>query len=108
MTDRVMAIFSYSTSNPEELSFKEGDSITVIGPSDDSTLWWLGMLNGRVGLFPYNYIVRIQQPLQIKTLKRPRILFQTNPTATLRTGSKRRVLKLFGPYTISPAKIPKY
>lgn len=58
MTDCVIALFSYETSNPDELSFNEGDCITVIGPSDDSTLWWYGTLNGRVGLFPYNYIVR--------------------------------------------------
>ncbi|KIM32787.1 hypothetical protein M408DRAFT_186587 [Serendipita vermifera MAFF 305830] len=56
MTDRVMAIFSYNATNPEELSFIEGDCITVVGPSDDSTLWWYGTLKGRVGLFPYNYV----------------------------------------------------
>jgi Variant SH3 domain/SH3 domain len=59
MTDRVKALFPYRTSNPEELSFVVDDCITVVGPSDDSTLWWYGTLKGRVGLFPFNFVVRL-------------------------------------------------
>ncbi|PVG03171.1 hypothetical protein CPB86DRAFT_869628 [Serendipita vermifera] len=56
MTDRVKALYSYSPTNPEELQFNVQDIITVVGPSDDSTHWWYGALDGRLGLFPLNYV----------------------------------------------------
>jgi len=57
MTDRVKALFSYETSNPEELSFAVDDCITVVSRYDESTMWWYGKLKGRFGLFPLNYVV---------------------------------------------------
>jgi hypothetical protein len=57
MTDRVKGLFSYSPDNPEELQFNAQDIITVVGPSDDSTHWWYGALDNKLGLFPLNYVV---------------------------------------------------
>lgn len=57
MTDRVKALFDYTATNPEELDFKANDIITVVGPSDDSTFWWYGALEGRLGMVPFNFIV---------------------------------------------------
>jgi hypothetical protein len=57
MTDRVKALFDYTATNPEELDFSAGDIITVVGPSEESHFWWYGALKGKLGMFPFNFIV---------------------------------------------------
>ena len=43
-------LFDYNTDDPNELSFKQGDIITVL--QKDPSGWWQGELNGRIGVFP--------------------------------------------------------
>ena len=50
----MVALFPYTAMNDDELSFGKGDYIIVVGHEDES--WWKGMLNGRTGLFPSNYV----------------------------------------------------
>ncbi|KAI9250039.1 hypothetical protein BY458DRAFT_34648 [Sporodiniella umbellata] len=50
----VTAIYDYTTDNPEELELHEGDHIQVIKQDDSG--WWEGKLNGKVGVFPANYL----------------------------------------------------
>ena len=44
--------------SPGELAFEKGDIIKVVdrGYKD----WWRGQLKGRTGIFPVNYVVRVQ------------------------------------------------
>ena len=62
------AIFSYTATNPRELTIKVGDIITVTDKSDLD--WWNGYLpNGKHGIFPSNYCREIkakQGPFNIK------------------------------------------
>jgi len=53
---RMIAEFDYTAEEPSELSFTEGDVITILEREDDSD-WWKGQLdkNGNVGLFPINF-----------------------------------------------------
>jgi len=57
-TRRAKALYEYAAIEDVELSFKAGDVITVI--SEDSSGWWEGSLNGKVGLFPANYAEEIK------------------------------------------------
>jgi hypothetical protein len=52
--ETVVAIYDFEASNPEELHLKEGDIVTVIKKDDSG--WWEGSLNGKVGIFPANYV----------------------------------------------------
>ncbi|XP_028409524.1 intersectin-1-like isoform X2 [Dendronephthya gigantea] len=54
--DQVLAMFSYTAQNADELTFYKGSVITVLDRKGD---WWQGELNGHVGVFPNNYV----QPL---------------------------------------------
>jgi len=54
----VKAIYTYSTAEPNELSFSEGDVIKVTYQDDSG--WWEGELNGRVGVFPSNHVVYLE------------------------------------------------
>ena len=49
-----MALFDY-TGQEGDLSFCEGDIITVVNQEAD-TEWWEGSLNGICGMFPANYV----------------------------------------------------
>ncbi|ORY98647.1 hypothetical protein BCR43DRAFT_530163 [Syncephalastrum racemosum] len=50
----VVALYDFDAGRADELSFQEGDHIHVLDREDDA--WWRGMLNGRTGLFPANYV----------------------------------------------------
>lgn len=58
---RVIAHFDFEANEPDELSFRRGDVINIIGEEDDN--WWQGELDGRRGLFPSNYVGNLQQPV---------------------------------------------
>lgn len=52
---RATALYDYTARNVDELSFREGDSISVTDCSDDP--WWYGSVVGRgSGNFPSNYV----------------------------------------------------
>ncbi|KAK9894717.1 hypothetical protein P389DRAFT_212451 [Cystobasidium minutum MCA 4210] len=48
------ASFDYNSGEPGDLSFREGDRITIL--VKESADWWKGALNGREGLFPASYV----------------------------------------------------
>ena len=51
-----MAIFDYTGQEAGDLSFQQGDVITIIKQEPDSE-WWEGSLNGgSPGMFPANYV----------------------------------------------------
>lgn len=52
---KARAIYDYAAQETNELSFKEGDIITVVDKITDSD-WWMGELNGKKGVFPTNYV----------------------------------------------------
>ncbi|XP_013378947.1 src kinase-associated phosphoprotein 2 isoform X2 [Lingula anatina] len=40
----------------DELTFKRGDQILVVSKEYDNDQWWVGLLSGKVGLVPKNYL----------------------------------------------------
>lgn len=51
--DWYVAIYSFSSTEPGDLTFNAGDVINVIGAEGE---WWKGILNDRMGDFPANYV----------------------------------------------------
>ena len=51
---RVKALSSFEGQEADDLHFKVGDIIEVTGKEDD--MWWRGVLAGRSGIFPMNYV----------------------------------------------------
>ena len=49
------ALYDYDAAQEGDLSFREGDVITLIDTSDPSG-WWVGELNGVQGTFPSNFV----------------------------------------------------
>lgn len=50
----VKARFNFQQTNEDELTFSKGDIIGVTRQEDGG--WWEGMLNGKTGWFPSNYV----------------------------------------------------
>lgn len=58
----VYALWDYEAQNDDELSFREGDAITILRRQDDTeTEWWWARLNDQEGYVPRNLLgVRIR------------------------------------------------
>ena len=46
--------FDYDAENNDELSLKEGDMVKVLDQEEEG--WWKGELNGKIGVFPSNFV----------------------------------------------------
>ena len=56
-SERAKVMFSYDPENPDELKLFKGDIITILNKDvPDSEGWWEGEVNGKVGLFPSNFV----------------------------------------------------
>ncbi|KAF2755721.1 hypothetical protein EJ05DRAFT_503175 [Pseudovirgaria hyperparasitica] len=59
---RVRALFDFQPSEPGELQFRKGDVIAVLESVYKD--WWKGSLRGQSGIFPLNYVEKLQDPTQ--------------------------------------------
>lgn len=57
---RVRALFDFQPSEPGELAFQKGDIIAVLESVYKD--WWKGSLRGQTGIFPLNYVEKLQDP----------------------------------------------
>jgi hypothetical protein len=51
---RAVALYDYTGTAEDELSFSQGQELSVINQLSDD--WWLGSFGGRQGLFPVSYV----------------------------------------------------
>lgn len=54
----VEAMYDYSPQQPEDLQLHVGDKVKVL--EHTSADWWKGAVNGREGMFPSNYVKRVE------------------------------------------------
>ena len=57
---RVRGLFDFQPSEPGELQFRKGDIIAVLESVYRD--WWKGSLRGQTGIFPLNYVEKLQDP----------------------------------------------
>jgi len=50
------ALYNYTAQENDELTLRKGDIITIIKEHPD---WWEGEINGVVGVFPANYVTKV-------------------------------------------------
>lgn len=48
-----MALYTYESPEPDDLTFREGDVILVTKREGE---WWNGTIGDRTGVFPCNYV----------------------------------------------------
>lgn len=52
-----MAMFTYSSNVPGDLTFNQGDVFPAQKTDDE---WWTGTLNGSTGIFPASYVQQME------------------------------------------------
>jgi signal transducing adaptor molecule len=57
---RVRALYDFTPSEAGELPFRKGDVIAVLESVYKD--WWKGSLRGNTGIFPLNYVEKLQDP----------------------------------------------
>ena len=63
---RAQAIYQFDGAVPTDLPLKEGEIVTIIGKLPGN-LWWEGeSADGRIGTFPYNYVVELAPEEEFK------------------------------------------
>ncbi|XP_076444847.1 SH3 domain-containing kinase-binding protein 1-like isoform X2 [Babylonia areolata] len=68
--ERAMVRYSYVAEQPDELSLKEGEVIRVLDQHLEDEGWWKGEVNGKVGVFPDNFVELL--PAQDEVAKAPK------------------------------------
>ncbi|CAG0888400.1 unnamed protein product [Darwinula stevensoni] len=61
--EKCRVVYSYDAQESNELTICEGDIVTILNMDDVG--WWYGELQGRKGLFPYNYVEIISDSDQV-------------------------------------------
>lgn len=56
MRNQAVAMYTFDSDTPGDLTFKKGDVITILKRTDNETDWWTGMIGTRHGIFPSNYV----------------------------------------------------
>ena len=54
--ERAKVLYSYTAENEDELSIEEGQVIYILQKDLEDSGWWKGELNGKVGVFPDNFV----------------------------------------------------
>ncbi|KAF7706175.1 neutrophil cytosol factor 2 [Silurus meridionalis] len=54
--EKVVALYPYKASTPEDLEFAQGDIITILSKVNDE--WLEGECNGKSGIFPSSFVVK--------------------------------------------------
>uniref|UniRef100_A0A5F8H0P6 SH3 domain-containing kinase-binding protein 1 n=1 Tax=Monodelphis domestica TaxID=13616 RepID=A0A5F8H0P6_MONDO len=112
---RCQVAFSYLPQNDDELELKVGDIIEVVGEVEEG--WWEGVLNGKTGMFPSNFIKELSGEsedlgiAQEEQLIKPRAEYVTTSTllpmavhgAKGKTAFEGTIL-----YRVAPGKIDSY
>ena len=57
-------LFPYSKVNEDELELERGQIVTILSKDQDDPGWWKGKLNGKVGVFPDNFVKIIKKSTQ--------------------------------------------
>nr|XP_020644799.1 SH3 domain-containing kinase-binding protein 1 isoform X2 [Pogona vitticeps] len=80
---RCQVAFSYMPQNEDELELKVGDIIEVVGEVEEG--WWEGVLNGKTGMFPSNFIKELSDPDEARTVQEEQLI---KPSLRDATGSE--------------------
>ena len=54
--ERAVVRYSYTAEQPDELTLKEGEVIRVLDKHLEDEGWWRGEVNGKIGVFPDNFV----------------------------------------------------
>lgn len=71
VAEKVIAVHNFEAEGDDELSLKKGDIVVVMKKIDEG--WWVGSLNGQMGMFPANYVEHYDPDSTPPPVSRPSI-----------------------------------
>ena len=91
-----MVLFPYTAQNEDELSLQEGQLITIITKDCEDKGWWKGEIDGKVGVFPDNFVKRVSQNMseEVKPVL-PETPEKPKPVGLKSSPSKDNIKNLF-------------
>ena len=91
-----MVLFPYMAQNEDELSLQEGQLITIITKDCEDKGWWKGEIDGKVGVFPDNFVKRVSQNMseEVKPVL-PETPEKPKPVGLKSSPSKDNIKNLF-------------
>lgn len=72
LIERAKVTFDYQPENPDELKLTVGDILIVTNKEEEG--WWEGDLNGKIGMFPTNFVELLPNAEELPT---PAVRIQT-------------------------------
>ncbi|KAJ8282266.1 hypothetical protein COCON_G00047850 [Conger conger] len=95
-----IAMYTYESSEQGDLTFQQGDVITVLKKEGD---WWTGAVGDRTGVFPSNYVKpRGDSEVRAIPSEEPEALGPAGKTGSL--GKKPEIAQVIAPYTATGAE----
>jgi len=79
-------LYDFESTEPDELPFKAGDVIKIYTSPPDND-WWQGELNGRVGIFPKDYVQLMAGPTEGGPMPTPSPVAIEPPAPTTNTAA---------------------
>ncbi|XP_060557527.1 SH3 domain-containing kinase-binding protein 1-like isoform X6 [Ruditapes philippinarum] len=61
--EKAIVRYSYAAENEDELTLTEGETVNILDKDLEDSGWWKGELNGRIGVFPDNFVEIIKEEL---------------------------------------------
>ena len=55
-------LFPYTALNEDELTLVEGQVVSILSKEVEDKGWWKGEIDGKIGVFPDNFVKVITQP----------------------------------------------
>ncbi|XP_054164013.1 SH3 domain-containing kinase-binding protein 1-like [Oppia nitens] len=68
--EQARVLFAYEAQNEDELTIKENEIINIISKDIEDVGWWKGELNGRIALFPDNFVEMLRVPDEANSTSR--------------------------------------
>ena len=59
MKEQCTVLFPYNAVNDDELTLEEGQIVTIVSKDVEDKGWWKGEIDGRIGVFPDNFVKTI-------------------------------------------------
>merc|ERR1719220_747123 len=82
--EQCLVLFPYTAQNEDELTLNEGQMITVITKDCEDKGWWKGELDGKVGVFPDNFVKLLTTTIAESTQKlRGKSFSPSQPTSLI-------------------------
>uniref|UniRef100_A0A803TJS7 SH3 domain containing kinase binding protein 1 n=1 Tax=Anolis carolinensis TaxID=28377 RepID=A0A803TJS7_ANOCA len=94
---RCQVAFSYMPQNEDELELKVGDIIEVVGEVEEG--WWEGVLHGKTGMFPSNFIKELSECDETRTIHEEQLI----KPSKRKSAFEGAIL-----YKVAPTKIDSY